>query len=156
MPTEKFHYLNGKNVVYPRVSEIAWCYIEKDEKTFDKMKKYFIENKKAFQYVYAICYPDIYKMVEKSGIDLRGKFLIDFKAWKDKKRPLPPQEQFEQKGKPKEKTESDNEIVEHFNEQNDREKQEKMEKKLPKSRKKEDLSPNKIKVLSTCKSPKVS
>ena len=54
-----FIYLNGKNVLYPRVSEIVWSYIEKDEKIFEKMKKYFTGNKKTFQCAYAICYPDI-------------------------------------------------------------------------------------------------
>ena len=41
-----FIYLNGKNVVYPQVSEIVWSYIKKDKKNFKEMKKRLIENKK--------------------------------------------------------------------------------------------------------------
>ena len=35
-------------------------------------------------YFYSKGYPDIYSLVEKSGIDLRGEFLLTFKTWKDK------------------------------------------------------------------------
>ena len=81
---DNFMYLNGKNVLYLRAAEIVWEYIEKGEKIFEKMKKSLISNRKIFQCIYSKCYPDIYSLVEKRGIDLRGEFLLTFKASKDK------------------------------------------------------------------------
>ena len=43
---ENFLYLNGKNVIYPRVAEIVMNYIEADNKNFDKLRRKLIENKK--------------------------------------------------------------------------------------------------------------
>ena len=57
-------YLDGKNVLYPRATEIVWKYIEKVEKNFDKMKESLILNRKILQYIYSKCYPDICSLVE--------------------------------------------------------------------------------------------
>ena len=43
---ENFLYLNGKNIIYPRVAEIVMNYIEADNKNFDKLRRKLIENKK--------------------------------------------------------------------------------------------------------------
>ena len=43
---DNFLYLNGKNVIYPRVAEIVMNYIEADDKNFDKLRRKLIENKK--------------------------------------------------------------------------------------------------------------
>ena len=51
-----FLYLNGKNVIYPRVAEIVMDYIEADENNFKKLKRKLIENQKIVQYVYASGY----------------------------------------------------------------------------------------------------
>ena len=48
----------GKNVLYPRASQMVWNYIEKDEKDFEKMRKCLVTNNKIFQYDYAKCYPE--------------------------------------------------------------------------------------------------
>ena len=39
-------YLNGKNIIYPKVAEIVMDYIIKDENNFDKLKKKLVENQK--------------------------------------------------------------------------------------------------------------
>ena len=62
---ENFLYLNGKNVIYPRVAEIAMNYIEAIDKNFDKLKRKLIENKKIFQFVYSNIYTEVYNIVEK-------------------------------------------------------------------------------------------
>ena len=85
---ENFMYLNGKNVIYPRVAEIVHKYIEKNKENFDKLKKKLIKNKKIFQFVYSSAYHEVYSFVEKRGIELRNNFLLKFKDWKDKKKYL--------------------------------------------------------------------
>ena len=52
------------------------------------MRTSVISQKKIFQYVYAKCYPEIFVLVEKRGIDLRNEFLITFKVWKNKKQKI--------------------------------------------------------------------
>ena len=83
---ENFLYLNGKNVIYPRVAEIAMNYIEAIDKNFDKLKRKLIENKKIFQFVYSNIYTEVYNIVEKRGVDMRNKFHLKFKEWKDRKK----------------------------------------------------------------------
>ena len=85
MPTN-FLSLNGKNVIYLRVSEIVMNYIEADEKNFGKLKRKLIENQNIFQYVYASVYPKVYSFVEKRGVNMRNNFHLKFKEWKDRKK----------------------------------------------------------------------
>ena len=82
---ENLLYLNGKNVLYPRTSQIVWNSIQKDERNFEKMRKSLVTNNEIFQYVYAKCYPQIFTQVEKRGIYLKNEFLITFKTRKDKR-----------------------------------------------------------------------
>ena len=139
---DNFMYLNGNNILYPRAAEIVWEYIEKDEKNIEKMKKSLISNGKIFQYVYSKCYPVTYSLVEKRGIDLRGEFLLTFKAWRDKRKSFyrqPQLEAFEQKEKintTEEKVNDDIEIENVEKEVVEKNKQEKMGKNwwLKKSR----------------------
>ena len=83
---DNFLYLNGKNVIYPRVAEIVMNYIEADNKNFDKLKRKLIENKKIFQFVYSSVYPEVYSFVKKRGVDMRNNFHLKFKEWKDRKK----------------------------------------------------------------------
>ena len=83
---DNFLYLNGKNVIYPRVAEIVMNYIEADDKNFDKLKRKLIENKKIFQFVYSSVYPEVYSFVEKRGVDMRNNFHLKFNEWKDRKK----------------------------------------------------------------------
>ena len=45
---DDFLYLNSKNVIYPRVSNIVWKCLEQNEQKFDKIRKKLIENKKRY------------------------------------------------------------------------------------------------------------
>ena len=83
---ENFLNLNGKTVIYPRVTEIVMNYIEADDKNFDKLKRKLIENKKIFQFVYSSIYPEVYSFVEKRDVDMRNNFHLKFKEWKDRKK----------------------------------------------------------------------
>ena len=56
---EKFLYLNRKNWLCPRSTDIVWNFIEKHEYNFEKLKKKLIKNEKIFQFVYSRCYPEI-------------------------------------------------------------------------------------------------
>ena len=82
---ESFWYLNGKNVIYPRVAEIVINYIEADENNFNKLTRKLIKNQKIFQYVYISVYPEVYSFIEKIGVDMRNNFHLKFKEWKDRK-----------------------------------------------------------------------
>ena len=57
---DNFLYINGKNVIHPRVAEIVMHYIEADENNFGKLKRKLIKNQMIFQYVYASAYPEVY------------------------------------------------------------------------------------------------
>ena len=61
-------------------------YIEADDKNFDKLTRKLIENKKIFQFIYLNVYPDVHSFVEKGGVDMRNKFHLKFKEWKDRKK----------------------------------------------------------------------
>ena len=83
---DNFMYLNVKNVIYPRLADIVWNYIEEDEQNFNKIKKWLVDNIKIFQFVYSNVYPEVYRLVEKRGIELRNNFHLKFKDWKDRKK----------------------------------------------------------------------
>ena len=65
---ENFSYLNSKNVLHPKVSDIVSEFIEKDEKNFKKLRENLRKNKNVFQYVYSVVYPDIYTAAVKNAI----------------------------------------------------------------------------------------
>ena len=83
---ENFSYLNGKNALYPKVSNIVWSFIAENENNYKKLRKNLRKNKSIFQYVYSIVYPEIYCSTEKRGFDLKSEYLVAFKEYKDKKR----------------------------------------------------------------------
>ena len=39
---------------------------------------------KTIQFVYSRCFPEIYSLIDKRGINLKSEFLLTFKLWKDK------------------------------------------------------------------------
>ena len=41
---------------------------------------------KTIQFVCSRCFPDIYFLIDKRGINLKSEFLLTFKLWKDKKK----------------------------------------------------------------------
>ena len=82
---DNFFYLNGKNVIYLRVTEIVMNYMEADKSNFGKLKRKLIENQKIFQYVYASVYHEVYSFVEKRGADMRNNLHLNLKGGKIEK-----------------------------------------------------------------------
>ena len=83
---ENFLYLNGKNIPSPKVSEIIWKFIQKDEKNYNKLRNNLCLFKNIFQYVYSNVYPEVYCSSERRGFDLKSTFQLVFKTYKDKKK----------------------------------------------------------------------
>ena len=85
---ENFSYLNSKNVLHPKVSDIVWSFTAEDENNYKKLRENLGKNKSIFQYVYLIVYPEIYCPTEKRGFYLKSQYLVAFKEYKDKKAEL--------------------------------------------------------------------
>ena len=77
---ENFIYLNGKNVLQPKVSEIIMSFLKKDEKNYLLLRNNLSQFKNIFQYAYSNVYPEIYCATERKGFDLKSTFQIVFKA----------------------------------------------------------------------------
>ena len=83
---ENFIYLNGKNVLYVKTEQTVMDYLNKDPTNIFCLRGCLQKNMKTPQFVYSRCFPEIYSLIDKHGINLKGKFLLSFKAWKDKKK----------------------------------------------------------------------
>ena len=83
---ENFVYLNGKNVLYPKVSEIILNFIQQDEKNYSKLRNNLCQFKSIFQYIYSCVYPEVHCSTERHGFDLKSTFQLVFKTYKDKKK----------------------------------------------------------------------
>ena len=81
-----FIYLNEKNVLQLKVSEIITNFLKADEKKYLLLSNNLSEFKNIFQYVYLNVYPEIYCATERRGFDLKSTFYIVFKAYKEKKK----------------------------------------------------------------------
>ena len=82
---QNFLYLNGKNVLQPKVVDIITDFIRKDESNYRILRNNLSCYKSLFQYVYSNVFPEIYCAAEKRGFDLKSNFHIVFKTYKDKK-----------------------------------------------------------------------
>ena len=83
---EHLLYLNGKNVLYPKIAEIVWKFINKNKKNYNQLRNNLCQFKEIFQYVYSIVYSQIYCTRERRGFDLKSIFQLVFKSYKYKKR----------------------------------------------------------------------
>ena len=83
---DNFLYLNGKNVLQPKVSEIINDLLDQDKKNYVLLRNNLFQFKNIFQYVYANVYPEIYCSTKGRGFDLKSTIHIVFKVYKDKKR----------------------------------------------------------------------
>lgn len=81
---EHFSYLNSKNILHPKVLDIAWTFIAENENNYENLRENLRRNKYIFQCVYSIFYPEIYCSTGKRGFDLKCQFLVAFKEYKDK------------------------------------------------------------------------
>ena len=82
---KKFLYLNGKNVLQPKLVEIIIDFLNEHENNYRKLRNNLSSYKSIFQYVYSNVFPEIYCSTEKRDFDLKSNFHIIFKAYKDKK-----------------------------------------------------------------------
>ena len=80
-----FIYLNGKNVLYTKTAQIVLDYLNKDPETITLLHRCLQKHMKIIQFVYLRCFPEIYSLTDKRGINLKSKFLLTFKLWKDKR-----------------------------------------------------------------------
>ena len=81
-----FYILTRKNVLYPKVSEIVWKFIQNDEKNYNKLRNNLCQFKNIFQYVYSNIYLEVYCSTERRGFDLKSTLQLAFKAYKNKKK----------------------------------------------------------------------
>ena len=77
---ENFIYLNGKNVLYVKMAQIVMDYLNKDPTNIFPLKRCLQKNMKALHFAYSRCFPEIYSLIDKRGIDLKGEYLPSFKA----------------------------------------------------------------------------
>ena len=82
---KNFLYLNGKNVLQPKVLEIISELIDADEGNYRLLQNNLSNYKNIFQYVYLNVFPEIYCSTENRSFDLKSNFHIIFKTYKDKK-----------------------------------------------------------------------
>ena len=85
---KNFLYLNGKNVLQLKVSEIITELLKESNKTYIELRNNLSEYKAIFQFVYSNNFPEIYcaTATERRGFDLKSIFHIIFKTYKNKKK----------------------------------------------------------------------
>ena len=82
---KNFLYLNGENVLQPKVLDIISEFVEENERDYKLLQNSLSSYKNIFQYVYSKVFPEVYCAKEKKGFDLKNNFHIIFKTYKDKK-----------------------------------------------------------------------
>ena len=68
-----FLYMNGKNVLQPKVLEIITDFLSEDENNHRKLRNNLSSYKSIFQCVFSNLFPEIYCSTEKRGFDLISK-----------------------------------------------------------------------------------
>ena len=79
-----FLYLNGKNVLQPKVLEIIPDFQEEDEENYKDLRKNLSSYKNIFQYVYSNVFSETHCSIEWCAFDLKNNFHDVFKTYKDK------------------------------------------------------------------------
>ena len=82
---KNFLYLNSKNVLQPKVLEIITDFLSEDENNYRELRNNLFSYKSIFQYVYSNVFLETYCSTEKRGFDLKSNFHIICKTYKDKK-----------------------------------------------------------------------
>ena len=73
---KKFLYLNGKNVLQPKVLEIISEFIDADEGNYRLLENNLSSYKNIFQYVYSNVFPEIYCSTESEVSTLKVTFTL--------------------------------------------------------------------------------
>ena len=81
---KKFLYLNRKNVLQPKVTEIINEYLNEDTGNYNEMKNNLSQCKNIFDCVYSNIFPEIYFSMERRRFHLKSSFQTMFKTCKDK------------------------------------------------------------------------
>ena len=82
---KNFLYLNSKNVLYPKTAQIVLYYLHKNPTNIVRLRRCLQKNRNIVQFVYSRCFPEIYSLVVKQGIQLKGEFLFLSRFEKTKK-----------------------------------------------------------------------
>ena len=82
---KNFLYLNGKDVLQPKVLKIITEFLDEDENHYKELRNNLSNYKSVFQYIYSNVFPETYCSTEKRGFDLNSNFHIIFKTYKGKK-----------------------------------------------------------------------
>ena len=80
-----FLYLNDKNVLQLKVSEIINRYLKDGTENSNEMRNNLSQYRNISQYVYSNIFPEIYCSIESRGFDLKNSFHIMLKTYKAKK-----------------------------------------------------------------------
>ena len=72
--------------MYSKTAQIVLDYLKKDPKNIILLRRCLQNHVKVIQFVYSKCFPEIYSLIDKRGINLKSEFLLTFKLWKDKKK----------------------------------------------------------------------
>ena len=85
---DNFIYLNRKNVLYSKTAQIVLDYLNKDASNIVQLRKCLQNHMNTIQFLYWRCFPEIYSLVDRRGINLKSEFLLTFKLWKNIKKSL--------------------------------------------------------------------
>ena len=72
---KNFLYLNGKNMLQPKVLEIKTDFLQEDENNYKQLRNNLPSYKNIFQYIYWNVFPEIYCSTEKRGFDLKSNLV---------------------------------------------------------------------------------
>ena len=72
---KNFLYLNGKNMLQPKVLEIKTDFLQEDENNYKQLRNNLPSYKNIFQYIYWNVFPEIYCSTEKHGFDLKSNLV---------------------------------------------------------------------------------
>ena len=76
---ENILHLNGKNVLYPKIVNMVWKFIQADQKNYNQLINNLCKFKDIFQYVYANVHPEPESSTERTGFDFKHTFQLVFK-----------------------------------------------------------------------------
>ena len=82
---KNFLYLNGKNVLQPKVSKIITDFLNERKKSYTELRNNLSEYKDIFKYVYSNVFPKIYCSTERRGFNVKSAFHIIFYTYNYKK-----------------------------------------------------------------------
>ena len=82
---ENFLYLNGKNVLQPKVSDIITEFLKEGKENYLELRKNLSHYKDILQYVCCNVFSEIHCSTQRRGSNLKSIYHIMFKTYKDKK-----------------------------------------------------------------------